>query len=136
MRISTLLTLAISTSVMAFEAMDPEVTPAPKAEVRIGSGVEKHEVIGASDHFKMAAGTKVYAWTKVVGASGTKITIAFHKDGKFVSKQKLEVPRSPYRTHAYRTFRKGDGGAWTAKIMSKDGKALGAASFKVELTAE
>ena len=64
---------------------------------------------------------------------GAKITIVFLKADKEVSKVELEVPRSPYRTNAYRTFRAGDGGAWAASVRSADGKELGKAAFTVEV---
>jgi len=106
---------------------------APAAEVKVGLGIEKMELTGESAAFKVAVGTKIYVWTKVSGCADTKITIAFHKGDKVSSKQELNVPRSPYRTNAYRTFRAGDEGEWVAKVIGADGKELGAVPFKVEL---
>ena len=48
--------------------------------------------------------------------------------------QKLEVKSSPYRANAYRTFRAGDGGAWTAKVLGPDGAEIGSASFTVGIS--
>lgn len=110
--------------------------PAPKAEakasaeIKLGTGVEKMEIQGESTSFKVAAGTKIYAWTKVAGAAESTITIEFSK-GDRASKQELKVPRSPYRTNAYRTFRKGDEGSWTVKVLAADGAELGKADFTV-----
>jgi hypothetical protein len=116
--------------------------PAPKAEtkveakagaeIKVGTGVEKMELQGESASFKVAAGTKIYAWTKVTGAADSTISVVFGK-GDRTSKQELMVPRSPYRTNAYRTFRKGDEGAWTVKVLAADGADLGTASFSVEI---
>jgi len=106
---------------------------APAAEVKVGSGIEKMEITGESTAFKIAAGTKIYVWTKVSGCADSKISIAFHKGDKVSTKQELNVPRSPYRTNAYRTFRVGDEGEWIAKVSSADGKELGSVTFKVEL---
>jgi len=102
------------------------------AEVKVGTGVEKMELQGESASFKVAAGTKIYAWTKVTGAADTTIAVVFNK-GEKTSRQELKVPRSPYRTNAYRTFRKGDEGAWTAKVVGADGAELGSAAFTVEI---
>ncbi len=124
MRTRALFALALPALLMAADA--------PKAEVKVGTGIEKHELTGESADFKVAAGTKIYAWTKITGAEGS-VTVVFAKDGKESSKQELQVPRSPYRTNAYRTFRKGDTGAWTVKVMGADGAELGSASFKVSL---
>ena len=110
--------------------------PAPKAEakasaeIKLGTGVEKMEIQGESTSFKVAAGTKIYAWTKVAGAAESTITIEFSK-GDRTSKQELKVPRSPYRTNAYRTFRKGDEGSWTVKVLAADGAELGKTDFTV-----
>ena len=101
------------------------------AEVKVGTGVEKMELQGESASFKVAAGTKIYAWTKVAGAADSSITVVFSK-GDRTSKMELKVPRSPYRTNAYRTFRKGDEGSWTVKVLSADGAELGTAAFTVE----
>jgi hypothetical protein len=124
MRTRALFALALPAIIMAADA--------PKAELKVGTGIENHEIAGESADFKVPAGTKIYAWTKVTGAEGS-ITVSFMKDGKEVSKQELQVPRSPYRTNAYRTFRKGDAGDWTVKILGADGKELGSASFKVAI---
>jgi hypothetical protein len=142
--LSPLLLVSLAASGPAFgQASTPAPAPAPaeakaapatesSAEVKVGLGIEKYELTGGAETFSVAAGTKLYAWTKVIGASGS-VTIAFAKDGKPVFQQKLDVPHSPYRTNAYRTFRAGDAGAWTAKVLSEDGKELGSAAFTVEL---
>lgn len=114
----------------ALVAQAPEAKAS--AEIKVGTGVEKMELQGEAASFKVAAGTKLYAWTKVAGASDSTITVAFAK-GERTTKLELKVPRSPYRTNAYRTFRKGDEGAWTVKVLAADGTELGSASFSVEI---
>ncbi|HJV91208.1 MAG TPA: DUF2914 domain-containing protein [Holophagaceae bacterium] len=106
---------------------------APSAEVKVGTGVEKMALQGEAAEFKVATGTKIYVWTSVKGAADSTITVSFEKDGKAATKQELKVARSPYRTWAYRTFRAGDAGKWTAKVTGADGKALGEAAFTVEV---
>lgn len=105
---------------------------AASAEVQIGLSVEKMELKDANTQFKVAPNSRIYAWTKVSGCADTKIAIAFFKGDKEASRQELSVPRSPYRTFAFRTFRSGDAGAWTAKVMAGD-KVLGTADFQVEI---
>jgi hypothetical protein len=109
--------------------------PASKAtaEVKVGLGIAKWELTGAAESFKVAPGTKLYAWTRVRGVKDA-ITIVFAKGGKTVFQQKLEVKSSPYRTNAYHTFRAGEAGAWTAKVLAPDGTELGSASFTVEIS--
>jgi len=104
----------------------------PHAELKTGTAVEKLELVGESASFKVAAGSKIYVWAKVMGAADTTVSFVFSKGDK-TSKQALKVPRSPYRTHAYRTFRKGDEGEWTVTLIGAQEAVLGSATFKVEL---
>ncbi|HJV47754.1 MAG TPA: DUF2914 domain-containing protein [Geothrix sp.] len=123
-----LLTALLTPSLLVAQA-----TPIrPHAELKTGTAVEKMEIVGEASEFKVPAGTKIYAWAKVMGAADTNVTFVFSK-GETSSKQELKVPRSPYRTHAYRTFRKGDEGEWTVKLMGDQDAVLGTATFKVEV---
>ncbi len=113
----------------------PEATSVkPHAEVKVGTAVEKMELTGESADFKVPAGTKLFVWTKVWGAGDTA-TVVFSKGDK-TTKVELKVPHSPYRTHAFKTFRAGDDGDWTVKVMGADGTELGTAAFKVEIQGE
>jgi hypothetical protein len=116
----------------ALVAQAPNPDAKASAAVKVGTSIEKAELQGEAITFKVAVGTKLYAWTKVTGAAESVITVAFSK-GDRTSKQELKVPRSPYRTNAYRTFRKGDEGSWTVKVLAADGTELGTAAFTVEL---
>jgi DUF2914 family protein len=104
---------------------------AGSADVKVGTGVEKYEITGASDSFTVAPNTRIYAATRLTGVEPGTVNVVWSKDGKEVSKTELKVPRATYRTHAYRTFRAGDSGAWTARIVGADGTELGTASFQV-----
>lgn len=108
------------------------------ADVKVGTGVDKFELAGAADSFEVAPGTRLYLWTRVAGlaagADTPTVTLAFVKGGKTAFQIKLPVKHDPYRTFAYRTFRAGDSGDWTAKVLDADGKELGTADFKVTLT--
>ncbi len=120
----------------------PAAKPAPAGaataeSVKVGTGVANHDIEGESDHFKVAAGTKLYGWAQLAGMSpGTHLKIVWKKDGKEVSTSSLStpVPTARWRTHGFRTFRAGDTGDWTATFMTEDGAELGSASFKVEIT--
>jgi hypothetical protein len=107
---------------------------AGKADVKVGTAIEKYEVQGTSDTFKVAPDTKLYAGTKVTGVENDKVTVVFLKNGAEASKVELKVPRSPYRTHAFKTIRAGDSGSWTVKVLGPDGTELGSTDFKVEVS--
>jgi len=106
---------------------------AAEATVKVGTGVEKYEVTGSSDSFTVAPNTRIYAATRLTGVEPGTVNVIWSKDGKEVSKTELKVPRASYRTHAYRTFRAGDTGAWTAKVVGTDGTELGSTSFQVQV---
>jgi len=132
---------ATGTPAAAPAAAAPAPAAEPAAEVKVGTGIEKFDLTGGADTFQVAPGTRLYAWTRVTGITGSDdapatITLVFAKGDHTVFQMKLDVKHSPYRTNAYRTFRAGDAGAWTAKVLSADGKELGSASFQVTLGAK
>jgi hypothetical protein len=107
---------------------------AGSATVKVGTAVEKFEVTGESTEFSVAPNTRIYAGTRVSGLEGDKVSVVWTRDGKEVSKTELNVPRSPYRTHAYRTFRAGDTGSWTVRVVGADGTELGSSTFQVTVS--
>ena len=135
MRHTLLAAFLFPAMLMAQPAAAPAAAPTPirpHAELKTGTAVEKMEIVGETSEFKVAAGTRIYAWAKVMGAADTTVTFVFSK-GDQTSKQELKVPRSPYRTNAYKTFRAGDEGEWTVKLMGDQDAVLGSATFKVDI---
>ena len=133
MRRPLLAALLFPAMLMAQPAAAPAPTAIrPHAELKTGTAVEKMEIVGEASEFKVAAGTRIYVWAKVMGAADTTVSFVFSKGDK-TSKQELKVPRSPYRTNAYRTFRKGDEGEWTVKLVGDQEAVLGSATIKVEV---
>lgn len=102
-------------------------------ELKLCLAVESREPKEASASFKVAAGTKIWAWTKVAGVAPGDYAIVFRKGDTEVFRQKLAVPSVPWRTQAYKTFRAGDGGAWTAALVGPDDKDAASAPFTVEI---
>lgn len=45
----------------------------------------------------------------------------------------MTAASSPWRVNANRTFRKVDGGTWTAKLLGPDGAEIASANFEVEI---
>ncbi len=111
----------------------PVSTPIrPHAELKTGTGVEKMEIVGEGSAFNIAPDTRIYVWAKVMGVTDGTVTVVF-KQGDKTSKQALKIPRSPYRTNAYKTFRKGDAGEWTVTLVGDQDAILGSATFTVAL---
>ncbi len=149
MRRVMILVLALPLTLVAEEAKKPAEAAKPAAaapaasakekagataELKVGTGVEKKEIAGAAESFKIAPDTKLYVWAKVTGvAKDGKVTLAFFKGGKEAFKKELSVAGSPWRLNAYKTFRAGDAGDWTAKALGGDGAELATVKFKVEI---
>lgn len=131
------LTLAAQDSAKPAEAPKPAPAaekPAARTELKVGTAVEKKEIVGAAEEFKIAPDTKLWVWAKVFGQpADTKLTLAFFKGEKEAFRKELTAAGSPWRVNAYKTFRAGDGGDWTAKLLGPDGAELAAAKFKVEM---
>ncbi|MFI5197003.1 MAG: DUF2914 domain-containing protein [Thermoanaerobaculia bacterium] len=106
---------------------------APGAELKTCLAIENREAKDPSSSFKVAAGTKIYAWARIVRGEAGKVTIAFRKGDQDVFTQDLSVASVPFRTNAYKTFRKGDAGDWTAVVRDASGKELALSAFKVEI---
>lgn len=102
------------------------------AEILVGTAIEKYEVTGVSKVFKALPDTKIYAGAKVTGIEGP-VTMVFSKNGTEVKHITLQIPRSPYRTHAFHTVKNGDSGDWTVKVVSSDGKNIGSASYRLDV---
>lgn len=121
----------------------PKATPVPEkaaektaamSELRVGTGIEKNELVGAAEEFKVAADTKIWARAKAAGlAADAKVTLTFSKGDKEAFRKELQAAGSPWRVKAYKTFRAADGGDWTAKLLGPDGAELASAKFKVEI---
>jgi hypothetical protein len=114
------------------EAAKP-VPATPGAELKTCLAIENREAKDPSSSFKVAAGTKIYAWARIVNGEPGKVTIAFRKGDQDVFTQELSVASVPFRTNAYKTFRKGDAGDWTAVVRDASGKELALSAFKVEI---
>lgn len=106
---------------------------APGAELKTCLAIENREAKDPSSSFKVAAGTKIYAWARIVKGEPGKVTVAFRKGDQDVFTQELPVASVPFRTNAYKTFRKGDAGDWTAIVRDASGKELALSAFKVEI---
>ena len=108
---------------------------ASASELKVGTGVENKALVGAAEEFKVAADTKIWAWAKASGVpADAKLTLTFNKGDKEAYRKEFQAAGSPWRVNAYKTFRAGDGGDWTAKLLGPDGAEFAAAKFKVEIT--
>jgi len=111
-----------------------EAQPAPpkdaagaSAEVKAGTGVEKHEIVGEAATF--APGTTVWVWSRITNGQGN-IKHVWKQDGKEVWTATLAVGSARWSTMSRRTI--GAKGSWEVEVQTEGGAAIGSVSFKVE----
>ena len=100
---------------------------AASAEVKAGTGVEKHEIVGEASTFP--AGTTIWVWSRITNGQGT-IKHVWKLDGKEVWTATLPVNSARWSTMTRRTI--GAKGAWEVEVQTEAGASIGTVSFKVE----
>ena len=110
-----------------------ETKPAPKdtsgasAEVKAGTGVEKHEITGEAASFP--AGTTVWVWSRVTNGEGN-IKHVWKRDGKEVWSATLPVGSKSWATSSRRTIPAA--GSWEVAVTSEAGAQIGTVSFTIQ----
>jgi len=97
------------------------------AEVKVGTGVEKHEIVGEAASFP--AGSTVWVWSKVLNGEGN-IKHVWNRDGKAVWTATLPIGSKQWATSSRRVIPAA--GSWTVDVQTEAGAALGTVSFTVQ----
>ncbi|HEX8111655.1 MAG TPA: DUF2914 domain-containing protein [Kofleriaceae bacterium] len=119
-------------------AEDPKPPPAaadtkPKdagsasAEVKAGTGVEKHAIVGEAASFP--AGTTVWVWSQITGGEGN-IKHVWKRDGKEVWSATLPVGSKRWATSSRRTIP--SAGSWQVDVTTEAGQQIGTVSFTIQ----
>jgi Protein of unknown function (DUF2914) len=116
----------------AEDAKPPEAKPAKdasgaSAEVKVGTGVEKHEIAGEATSFP--AGTTVWVWSRIINGEGN-VKHVWKLDGKEVWTATLPVGSKRWSTQSRRTIPKA--GSWSVDVTTESGASLGTVSFTVQ----
>jgi hypothetical protein len=111
----------------------PPAAPAPaapagaRADVKAGTGVEKHEVVGEGSSF--AKDSTVWAWSRVFNANGTNVKHVWKVGGKEVWTGTLPVGSAAWSTMTRMTVR--TAGSWEVDVQTEAGASIGKVSFTV-----
>lgn len=114
-------------------AADAKPKDAPKdassasAEVKAGTGVEKHAIVGEATSFP--AGTTVWVWSQITGGEGN-IKHLWKRDGKEVWSATLPVGSKRWATSSRRTIPAA--GSWQVDVTTEAGVNLGTVSFTIQ----
>ena len=105
----------------------PKDASGASAEVKAGTGVENHEVVGEASTFP--SGTTVWVWSRITNGQGT-VKHVWKRDGQEVWTGTLPVSSNRWSTMTRRTI--GSKGAWTVDVTTDAGASLGTVSFTIE----
>jgi hypothetical protein len=108
-------------------APPPKEAAAPSAEVKAGTGVEKHEVVGETSTFPV--GTTVWVWSRISNGQGS-IKHVWKQEGKEVWSITLPVGSARWSTMSRRTMH--TKGSWDVDVQTEAGASIGSVTFKVE----
>jgi Protein of unknown function (DUF2914) len=98
------------------------------AEIKVGTGYEKHAVAGEAQSFP--SGTKVFAVSTVTGASGTSVKHVWKKDGAEIWTATLAVGSNKWTTSSRRVL--GKAGQYEIDVVGADGAELGKVEFAIQ----
>ncbi|HEX7838445.1 MAG TPA: DUF2914 domain-containing protein [Kofleriaceae bacterium] len=145
MRSTVLLVIALAAGAGYAQADDAKQPPAAKeapkdaakdapkdasgvsAEVKAGTGVEKHEIAGEAQSFP--AGTTVWVWSRVTNGEGN-IKHVWKQGGKEVWTATLPVGSKLWTTMSRRTIPAA--GSWQVDVQTEAGAQLGTVSFTIQ----
>ena len=105
----------------------PKDASGATAEVKAGTGVEKHEIVGEANSFP--AGTTVWVWSRVLNGEGN-IKHVWKLDGKEVWTATLPVGSKRWSTQSRRAIPKA--GSWQVDVQTEAGAQLGTVSFTIQ----
>lgn len=117
----------------AKDAPKEAATDAPKdasgatAEIKAGTGVEKHEVVGEATSFP--AGTTVWVWSRVMNGEGN-VKHVWKRDGKEVWTATLRIGSKRWATASRRAIPAA--GSWEVDVQTDAGASLGTVSFTIQ----
>jgi hypothetical protein len=105
----------------------PKDAAGASAEVKVGTGVEKHEITGEAASFP--AGTTVWVWSRVVNGEGN-IKHVWKRDGKDVWTATLPVGSKRWSTQSRRAIT--TAGSWSVDVQTEAGASIGTVSFTIQ----
>jgi hypothetical protein len=107
-------------------AVTPALADDASAEIKAGTGVDKHEITGEANSF--AAGTTVWVWSRISNGEGS-IKHVWKQDGKELWTATLPVGSKKWSTQSRRAMPKA--GDYEVEVTAADGTSLGSVKFTI-----
>src|SRR5262245_12613000 len=105
----------------------PKDASGASAEVKVGTGVEKREIVGEAATFP--AGTTVWVWSLVVNGEGN-VKHVWKRDGKDVWTATLPVGSKRWSTQSRRAI--ATAGSWSVDVQTEAGASIGTVAFTIQ----
>ena len=123
--------LVIATpSLGAQEAQQAGAPKAAAAELAVGTAVAERQLTGMAEAFPASTGT-LYCYMKISNAANAQVEHVWFKGDTEMSRVKLNVTGSPWRTWSSKKLGADAAGDWRCDVVV-DGKTVQSAKFKVE----
>ena len=122
-----LVTLAVAIPARS-QAQDS--TKAPTVEAAVGTSVAEKALVGAAESFPVGT-AKVVCFTRITGAADAEIEHVWYMGDTEVTRVKLPIKGSPYRTWSSKTLPASAKGDWRCDVV-QGSTVLASVKFKVE----
>ena len=127
--VSTMAAAAVPVRVAAQEAAQ-QGAGVVSVEVAVGTAVADRALSGASDSFAATVG-KLYCFSRISNAINTDIEhVWYHRDAE-VTRVRLTVGGSPWRTFSSKTIPEDATGEWRCDVV-QGGDVLKSVAFRIE----
>ena len=115
-------------------AQQPTQAGAPAAgaaaEVQVGTAIENRMLVGAAESFPVGT-QKLFCFSRISNAAASEVEHVWYKGDTEMSRVKLAVNGSPWRTHSSKNLGDAAAGDWRCEVVH-DGKTIQTARFRVE----
>lgn len=103
---------------------------AASAELAVGTAVTERQLTGMAESFPASTGA-LYCYMKITNAADAAVEHVWYKGETEMSRVKLNVAGSPWRTWSTKKLGADAAGDWRCDVVV-DGKTVQSAKFKVE----
>lgn len=122
--------LLVAPRANAQDAQQAGASKAAAAELAVGTAVAERQLTGMAESFPASVGT-LYCYMKISNAAGAQVEHVWYKGDTEMSRVKLNVTGSPWRTWSTKKLGADAAGDWRCDVLV-DGKAVQSAKFKIE----
>ena len=130
--VAIVLSLVAAPSIAAAQGAQQAGTAkaAASAELAVGTAVAGRQLTGMAESFPASTGT-LYCYMKIANAADALVEHVWYKGDTEMSRVKLNVTGSPWRTWSTKKLGPDAAGDWRCDVLV-DGKTVQSAKFKIE----